>query len=80
MKTKLKTKNAPGAVIMAGASSIWKFVEKNAAGFCLPTVDHLMQILDLMRPPAPARGPRLVCPPALSGRLVGVCSVRGSYQ
>ena len=33
-----------------------------------------------MGPPAPAGGLRLVCPPALSGRLAGVSSARGLYQ
>ena len=42
------------------------------AAFCLNTVDHVMEILDSMRPPASAGGPRLVRPPALSGRLASV--------
>ena len=38
--------------------------------FCLSTVDHLMcKYWIWMRPPAPTGGLRLVCPPALSGRL-----------
>ena len=34
----------------------------------------------LYEAPAPAEGPRLVCPPAVSGRLTGVWSARGLYQ
>ena len=34
--------------------------------FCLSTVDHLMQVLDWMRPPAPGRRSHSAFPPALS--------------
>ena len=45
-----------------------------SAVFCLSPVGHLMyvQYWIWIRPPAPAGGPRLVCPLAQSGRLASV--------